>query len=97
MIDTHARGPESIGSRGELACALTMLRLSAGLSVRELAVRLDVPVATIGDYFSGRHLPGPSRFPLLRRVLAECGVVDEVAAQRWLLAVANLKRRPAGP
>ncbi len=96
MIETHPHGPEAIRSRRDLACALTVLRLNAGLSVRELATRLDVPVATIGDYFSGRHLPGPSRFPLLRRVLAECGVVDEVAAQRWLLAVADLKRRPAG-
>lgn len=89
------RGPEELRTRHDLARALTVLRLHAGLSIRELASRLDVPTATVGDYFSGRHLPGPSRIPLLRRLLTECGVKDEAALRDWIEAVASLKRRAA--
>lgn len=83
--------PEQIDSRSAFARELTHLRLAAGLTVRQLAARLDVPVATLGDYFSGRHLPGPARFPLIRRLLAECGVAEEVHVQRWIVALVHLK------
>ena len=40
--------PSAIDGRTELAAALTRLRERSGLSVRDLARRVDSPVATVG-------------------------------------------------
>ena len=91
-MDLHRPGrPEAIGTKPDLARELTYLRPTAGLSVRELAHRLDVPPATVGDYCSGRHLPSPSRLPLFRPLLAECGLVDDAAVMPWIVALVRLK------
>lgn len=82
---------DTVGTRQELARELTYLRIRAGLSVRDIAGRLDMPTATVGDYFSGRHLPGPARVGSFRRLLAECGVADDEVAHQWLRAVARVK------
>ncbi|MGH9071946.1 MAG: helix-turn-helix domain-containing protein, partial [Acidimicrobiales bacterium] len=56
--------PEVVQSREDLGRELSALRVQAGLSVRELARRVGSPAATLGDYFAGRHLPGPAQAKL---------------------------------
>jgi WD40 repeat protein len=65
-----------IQTRGDLARELTALRTRAGLTVRTLSRRLEMPSATVGDYFSGRHLPGLSQLTPFCALLRECGVPD---------------------
>jgi WD40 repeat protein/transcriptional regulator with XRE-family HTH domain len=92
--------PGRISTREEFAAALTSLRERAGLTVRDVARRLGAPTATVGDYFSGRHLP-PLRPPeQLARILSACGVDDAAEIQEWLDALGRVRRapgrRPAG-
>lgn len=82
--------PAEIHAREQLARALTELRMAAGLSVRELARRLETPTATVGDYCSGRHLPGPAQLELFRSLLRVCGV-QERDLDDWLDAVQRLR------
>ncbi len=81
---------EVVQSRVELGRALTVLRLRSGLTVRQLAVRLDVPAATLGGYFSGRHLPGPAGLDLFTSLLEACGVQHDDAGP-WLDALARAR------
>ncbi|WP_420120384.1 helix-turn-helix domain-containing protein, partial [Nakamurella sp.] len=87
--------PTSIGSRSELAAALTALRERTGLSVRDLARAVDSPVATVGGYVSGRHLPTVAQSAVFVRILAACGVTDPGAQQAWWDAVARVRRAGA--
>jgi WD40 repeat protein len=82
-------GPE-IETREQFAAELTALRTRAGLSIRALAQALDTPTATVGDYCSGRHLPGPGQQELFSAMLRACGV-GEPALAVWLEAVARLR------
>lgn len=81
---------EVVQSRVELGRALTVLRLRCGLTVRQLAARLEVPAATLGGYFSGRHLPGPGSLGLFRSLLEACGVQDDEVGP-WLDALARAR------
>lgn len=87
--------PGSIDSRVELAAALTALRERTGLSVRDLARAVDSPVATVGGYVSGRHLPTVAQSAVFVRILAACGVTDPVRQQAWWDAVARVRRAGA--
>lgn len=78
-------------SRQEFAHALTALRLQSGLTVRELARRLDTPTATLGGYFSGRHLPGPAQLQLFKSLLRECGV-GESGIGEWVDALSRVRQ-----
>ena len=49
-------------------------------------------MATVGDYFSGRHLPLDRE--LLARILAVLGVTDPALVERWQLALARVRRQP---
>jgi WD40 repeat protein/transcriptional regulator with XRE-family HTH domain len=81
---------DAVQSRSELARELTVLRARSGLTVRELAARLDVPPATLGGYFSGRHLPGPGHLDLFRSLLEACGVpFSELSA--WVEALTRAR------
>lgn len=84
--------PEAVSTRAELGRELTLLRTRAGLSVRQLARQLDTPVATVGDYFSGRHLPGPGQVGVFRRLLAACSVDDPDEVEGWLEALGRARR-----
>lgn len=79
-----------VETRAELASQLSLLRSRSGLTVRELASRLGVPAATLGGYFSGRHLPGASNLELFRAVLRECGVGPE-DLKSWVDALARAR------
>jgi len=82
--------PSEIRTREEFAASLTALRARAGLSVRALAQAVKTPTATVGDYFSGRHLPGPAQQELFCAMLRMCGV-EERELDAWLEAVARLR------
>lgn len=91
--------PNAVNDRIEFAAALTALRESAGLSVRDLARRADVPSATVSGYLSGRHLPRVVQPEALLAVLAACGVDEAEQLAAWLAAVRRVQtppgRRPA--
>ncbi len=82
--------PQEVETRAELARELTGLRVRSGLTIRELARRLDVPSATIGGYFSGRHLPSPAQLDLFRDLLRGCGVPEE-SLQLWVDALTRVR------
>jgi WD40 repeat protein/transcriptional regulator with XRE-family HTH domain len=81
---------DKVQTRADLARQLSALRVRSGLTVRELASRLDVPAATLGGYFSGRHLPGPAYLDLYCSLLEACGVArDELGP--WLDALTRVR------
>lgn len=86
-----ATGPEGVQTRADLARELTVLRVRSGLTLRDLANRTGTPLATIGGYFSGRHLPGPAQLVGFRAVLASCGVVHPDQVETWLEALARAR------
>lgn len=85
----------SVSSTQDLAEALTALRQRAGISIRRLSSLTGVPSATLGGYFSGRHLPSVSQGGALADVLAALGVTDPAEVERWFEAVRRLRARPA--
>lgn len=88
-------GPGDINSGAQFAAALTALRLDVGRSIRDVARATRIPSATLGGYFSGRHLPPttqPQQFELL---LAELGVHDPDVVAQWRAAL--LRARQMGP
>lgn len=78
----------------DFALALTHIRMFAGLSIRDLAKLTGIPSATLGGYFSGRHLPSRTTDSLLP-ILRACNVA-EVEWPAWLDAWARVRRAP-GP
>lgn len=90
----------ALPDREAFASELTAVRQRAGLTIREIAAKLDIPAATLGGYFGGGHLP-PLRQPsVLTAILAVCGVSDRAAVTHWEAALQRLRRipgpRPAG-
>ena len=49
--------PDQIVTQQDFGRGLTLLRNRAGLTVRQVARASGLPASTVGDYFSGRHLP----------------------------------------
>lgn len=88
------RRPERVTDRVEFAAALTALREAAGLSVRDLARRADVPSATVSGYLSGRHLPNLVQPEALLAVLAACGVTGTEESAAWLDALRRVRTAP---
>jgi WD40 repeat protein/transcriptional regulator with XRE-family HTH domain len=88
-----------VRSRDELGGALTTLRLRAGLTIRDLALRAGLPSATVGGYVTGKHLPAPGQVDQFRAVLSACGVTDDGELARWddaLMRVRTFTDRRAG-
>ncbi len=88
--------PSAVQTRTDLARELTELRQQSGLTVRELARRAGAPTATVGDYLSGRHLPGQSQVPLFRRVLELCGVSSPEDLAEWEAALLRARTATDG-
>jgi WD40 repeat protein/transcriptional regulator with XRE-family HTH domain len=88
-------GARGIETREQFAAELTALRLRAGLSIRALAQLLGTPPATVGDYCSGRHLPGPGQQELFTAMLRACGVEDS-GFEAWLETVSRLRAASDG-
>ncbi|MDA8292088.1 MAG: helix-turn-helix domain-containing protein [Actinomycetota bacterium] len=78
-------------TRADLARELTALRSRSGLTVRELARRVGTPTATIGGYFSGRHLPGTAQLGLFRELLRQCGVAGGDEVESWVDALSRVR------
>jgi transcriptional regulator with XRE-family HTH domain len=49
--------PDRIATQQDFGRELSALKTRAGLTVRKVARVTGLPVSTVGDYFSGRHLP----------------------------------------
>jgi WD40 repeat protein/transcriptional regulator with XRE-family HTH domain len=83
---------DRIETAAEFSRALRALRERSGLTIRQVARQANGPVATIGDYFSGRHLPTDR--DLFTRVLAACGETDPDRVEQWHLALGRARRIP---
>ncbi|TCC10403.1 helix-turn-helix domain-containing protein [Kribbella soli] len=90
--------PERVRNRSDFAHELRTLRLSAGLSVRELAGRVNArhATSTIGEWFAGRSVPAISSRDLFVNVLRACGVGSDEAVAEWV-QVWQLVQRAPGP
>src|ERR1700689_4407008 len=84
--------PERIATAAEFTRELQALRERSGLTIREVARAAKAPVATTGDYFSGRHLPLDRE--QFARILTACGETDPARIEQWQAALARAKRLP---
>jgi len=82
--------PSTLASREDFAVALTTLRNLLGLTVREVSRRTGIPSATLGGYFSGRHLPPVSQPQAFAALLATLGV-GGADADSWRDALIRLR------
>lgn len=85
--------PQSIATASDFAEALAALRLRVGMSVREVSRAAGIPSATLGGYFSGRHLPSATQPDVLARVLTALGV-DGSEQAAWHDALLRVRRSP---
>jgi WD40 repeat protein len=84
--------PEGIATSAEFTRGLQALRALSGRTIREVARVSKTPVATTGDYFSGRHLPlDRDQFAA---ILAACGETDKARIEQWQAALARARRLP---
>lgn len=86
--------PESPDTVAAFAADLTTAR--GGRTIREIHRRSGIPTATLGGYFSGRHLPPANRPEVLETVLEACGVPsrEHAAWHRRLVALHDQRRQP---
>lgn len=84
--------PERFATREEFGAALTTVRDRKGLTIRQLARALNIPVSTLGGYFAGTHLPVPNQSDRMARLLTACGIDDPRAVDRWMAAYLRLRR-----
>lgn len=94
MGDTN-RPPRDVATPQDFATALTGVRHRAGLSIRKLSSMTGIPSATLGGYFSGRHLPSVSQGSAFEDLLAALGVTDHASVEAWFETVRRLRSRPA--
>jgi WD40 repeat protein len=86
--------PGRITGQQDFGRELTLARLRAGLTVRQVARASGIPASTAGDYFAARHLPPAGQPGLLPQILAACGITDEAEVNRWLEALNRIRRAP---
>lgn len=91
----NSLSPATVLTKKDFGRVLTLWRESAGLTVRDLARKADVPAGTVSGWCTGRHLPTLSQKALLLRLLAACGVADGADTQEWVACWLRL-RRPLG-
>ena len=85
-----------IETGAELAAGLTDLRLRAGLSIRDVARVTGIPSATLGGYFSGRHLPPATQPQQFDQLLDALGVADAAEVSQWREALLRIRRVSSG-
>src|ERR1700683_2217246 len=86
--------PDRIVTQQVFGRALTLLRNRAGLTGRQVARASGLPASTVGDYFSGRHLPATGQVGSLHRILAACGETDPARIASWTDALRRARRQP---
>ena len=90
--DFTVQAPEQIATAAEFTRELQALRARSGLTIRAIARAAKTPVATTGDYFSGRHLPlDRDQFA---RILTACGDSDPARIEQWQAALGRARRLP---
>jgi transcriptional regulator with XRE-family HTH domain len=87
----------TVANRDEFRRGLAAIRSEAGLTIREVAAKANVPFSTVGGYFSGRHLPTPAQLEQFVRVLNACGVTQPAEVDAWLDAVRRVRRALGRP
>jgi transcriptional regulator with XRE-family HTH domain len=86
--------PGRVVTQQDFGQELTRLRQDAGLTVRQVARRAELPNSTAGDYFAGRHLPPMNQPDVLARIVRACGVTGDGELRRWQDAAAAARRGP---
>ena len=94
-VSDDVPGPDRIVTQQDFGRALTLLRNRAGLTVRQVARASGLPASTVGDYFSGRHLPSTGQAGSLLRILTACGETDPARLRSWTHALGRARRQPA--
>ena len=90
--DVTVQAPDQIATAAEFTRELQALRARSGLTIRAIARAAKTPVATTGDYFSGRHLPlDRDQFA---RILTACGDSDPARIEQWQAALVRARRLP---
>jgi hypothetical protein len=90
--DFTLQAPDQIATAAEFTRELQALRARSGLTIRAIARAAKTPVATAGDYFSGRHLPlDRDQFA---RILIACGDSDPARIEQWQAALGRARRLP---
>ncbi|MFZ0753530.1 MAG: helix-turn-helix domain-containing protein, partial [Trebonia sp.] len=89
---TAQQTAEQIESQADFGRELTALRERAGLRIRDVGRLSGIPVSTVGDYFSGRHLPADRQ--QLIRILEVCGETDPARIAWWEAALQRIRRLP---
>ena len=92
---TSAGGPDplSIRTREEFAAALTALRTSAGLTVREAVAASAGLHGTVTGWFAGAHVPTAASEDMFVRLLTACGIAPDEQAP-WLAAARRVRPTP---
>ncbi|MFC4587111.1 nSTAND1 domain-containing NTPase [Sphaerisporangium corydalis] len=93
--DPGSADPSSVLTKKGFGILLTATREAAGLTVRDLARKAQVPSGTVSGWGTGRHLPTLSQKALFLRLLAECGVTEDARVRMWVDCWLRL-RRPLG-
>lgn len=93
--DATITHPRDVHTREGLGAALTSWRVASGMTVRDVARRAGLPLATVGGYLSGRHLPPLATLDQFTGLLAVLGV-PEAQVPSWVDVVTRLRRVP-GP
>ncbi|WP_333766839.1 helix-turn-helix transcriptional regulator [Streptomyces sp. IBSBF 2435] len=75
--------PQRVATRQDFGRELTLARQDSGLSVRQVAKAVGVPVSTLGGYFAGTHLPALQPPDLLNRILRAAGITDPAVLEDW--------------
>lgn len=104
MSDSILRGarvdggpdPRAVRTDAQFAAALAGLRLRAGLSIRDVARATGIPSATLGGYFSGRHLPPTTQPQQFEQLLSSLGVTDSADLDAWRDALLRVRRSGPG-
>lgn len=98
--DPERPDPRDVHTRSDFADALELLRNQAGLSLSDLATRLEEKSgkkgpghvrSTLGGWTSGAALPAPGSKGLFIGFLRECGIHDSAVIEHWLLVWQRLR------
>ena len=93
-MSDFAPDPDRIATQQDFGRELTAVRTRAGLTIRQVARAAGLPASTVGDYFSGRHLPADGRPEQLLGILHACGEDDPGRLARWKDALQRARRPP---
>jgi WD40 repeat protein len=86
--------PGQVTTQQDFGREITAARVRAGLTIRQVARAAGLPISTVGDYFSGRHLPAHTQPEPVLRILRACGETDPVRLAEWTSALRRARRPP---